>query len=106
MALTDITIEEYKEKFEGNQDTVLIDVREVEEFEEVRLPNTVNIPLNDIQERISEIPQDKEVVLVCRSGGRSHMAGEFLEANGYDTIYNLLEGTLGWVRRDLPTNEG
>ncbi|MEO1289941.1 MAG: rhodanese-like domain-containing protein [Chloroflexota bacterium] len=106
MALTDITIETYREQFEGKDDTVLIDVRELEEYEEVRLPNTVHIPLGEVQARIDEIPQDKQVVLVCRSGGRSAMAGDFLVASGYDNVHNLLEGTLGWVRRDLPTEQG
>ncbi|MGB7339926.1 MAG: rhodanese-like domain-containing protein [Phototrophicaceae bacterium] len=106
MPIQDITIEEYKETFDGQQDFQLVDVREVEEFEDVRLPNTINIPLGEVQARLAEIATDKPVVLVCRSGGRSLMAGDILLANGYDNLYNLLEGTLGWVRRDLPTEQG
>lgn len=106
MAFEEISIEDYKASYEGQDNHVLIDVREVEEWEEVRLPNTVNIPLSELGERVGEIPTDTPVVLVCRSGGRSGMAGEMLAANGYDNLINLLEGTMGWVRRDLPTESG
>lgn len=106
MPIQDITIETYQEDFDGEQDFQLVDVREIEEFEEVRLPNTINIPLSDLQNRLAEIATDKPVVLVCRSGGRSLMAGDVLLANGYEDLYNLLEGTLGWVRRGLPTEQG
>ncbi|MEO1647135.1 MAG: rhodanese-like domain-containing protein [Chloroflexota bacterium] len=106
MPLTDITIEDYQADYEGQDNHVLIDVREIEEWEDVRLPNTVNIPLSELGERLDEIPTDTPVVLVCRSGGRSAMAGDQLAANGYNNMFNLLEGTMGWVRRELPTESG
>lgn len=106
MAVQDLTIEEYREAFIGKQDFQLIDVREIEEFVDVRLPDTVNIPMSEFQGRFDEIDRDKPIVLVCRTGGRSQMAGDFLVASGYDNVYNLLEGTMGWVRRDLPAEQG
>ncbi|MGJ3237514.1 MAG: rhodanese-like domain-containing protein [Anaerolineae bacterium] len=106
MPVQDLTIEQYRAEFEGQQTYQLIDVREIAEFEEVRIPDTVNIPLSELQTRVSEISQDTPVVLVCRSGGRSQMAGDMLVASGYSNVYNLLEGTLGWVKRDLPTEAG
>mgnify|MGYP000017613688 CR=1 FL=1 len=106
MSLQDLTIEEFNQDFDGKQEFQLIDVREIEEWEEVRLPSTSNIPMSEFQERMDEVSEDIPVVLVCRSGGRSAQVGEFLVANGYENVYNLLEGTLGWVRRDLPTEQG
>ena len=107
MAVVDLTIEDYRESFEGKEDSYqLIDVREVEEFEDVRLPNTVNIPLSELQARYNEITEDKPIILVWGTGGRSQMAGDFLVANGYDGVHNLLEGTMGWVKRNLPTQQG
>ena len=106
MPVQDLTIEQYREEFVGKQEFQLIDVREIEEFEEVRLPDTVNIPMSEFQSRFDEIDEDVPVVLVCRTGGRSQMAGDFLSASGYDNVYNLLEGTMGWQRRDLPTEQG
>lgn len=106
MAVKDLSIEAYREQFAGEDNYQLIDVREIDEWQAVRLPNITNIPLSEFETRYNEIDQDKPIILVCRTGGRSQMAGEFLVANGFDDVYNLLEGTLGWVKRDLPTEQG
>lgn len=106
MALQELTIEEYNQDFDGKQEYQLIDVREIEEWEDVRLPNTVNIPMSEFQLRMDEISEDTPIVLVCRTGGRSQQVGDYLVASGYDNVYNLLEGTMGWVRRNLPTEQG
>lgn len=101
----DISIEAYNEQF--SPDTVqLVDVREIDEFEEIRIPYAINIPLSEFQFRMDEIAEDKPVVFVCRSGNRSAMAGDMLSANGYDEVYNLQEGMIGWMRRGLDTTEG
>src|SRR5688572_10907101 len=102
----DITIENYREQFKTGDDFQLIDVREIDEFEEIRIPNAINIPLGEIQFRLDEISEDKPVILVCRSGYRSAMAGDMLSANGYDQVYNLMEGMVGWMRRGLEAVEG
>lgn len=106
MALQDLTIEQYREEFEGKQDFQLVDVREIAEWEDARLPGTVNIPMSEFQARMGEIEKDTPIVLVCRTGGRSQMAGEFMITSGYENVYNLLEGTMGWLRRDLPAEQG
>jgi len=106
MALQDLTIEQYREEFEGKQEFQLIDVREIAEWEEARLPGTINIPMSEFQTRMDEIDEGATIVLVCRTGGRSQMAGEFLVGSGYDNVYNLLEGTMGWLRRELPAEQG
>ncbi len=106
MALQELTIEEYNQDFDGKQEYQLIDVREVEEWEDVRLPNTVNIPMSEFQLRMDEISEDTPIVVVCRTGARSQQVGDYLVASGYDNVYNLLEGTMGWVRRNLPTEQG
>lgn len=80
----------------------LIDVREPDEFASGHVPGAVNIPLGDVPARMGEIPADEPVYLICRSGGRSARAGEYLEQNGYDTV-NIEGGTLEWAEqgRDL-----
>lgn len=101
----DLNIQGYQEQFSQNPDAdyVLVDVREIEEYEQGHIPGAVNIPLNTVPTRIAEIPQDKAVVLVCARGGRSAMAAEFLTGQGYRQLYNLVDGTLGWVASGLPT---
>lgn len=103
----EITIEEYKTDYVDNDSAeyALIDVREVDEYAAGHLPGAINVPLSDLQNRVDEIPKDTPVVLVCRSGGRSARAGEFLAAQGWDNLTNLLGGTVGWVEAGYPTED-
>lgn len=59
---------------------LLVDVREMDEVAQLAydVPNIVNIPLSQFEERFNEIPKDKPVVMVCKSGGRSLRAAGFL----------------------------
>jgi rhodanese-related sulfurtransferase len=99
-----ITIEEFQNDFVNNADAdfVLVDVREEDEFAAGHLPGAVNIPLSEFQFRTDEVDEDRAIVLVCRTSNRSEMATQILASNGYDNLYHLLEGTVGWMRRGLP----
>jgi rhodanese-related sulfurtransferase len=101
----DLDIKAFQEQFADNPtaDYVLVDVREIEEYEQGHIPGAINIPLNSVPERMEEITKDKPVVLVCARGSRSEMAADFLSGHGYRDLYNLVDGTLGWMMRGLPT---
>jgi len=75
----------------------LIDVREPDEVAEGTLPGAVNIPLGDLPDRVSEIEKNRPVVLLCRSGGRSGQASQFLTDSGYSDVTNLTGGMLAWA---------
>jgi rhodanese-related sulfurtransferase len=77
-------------------------VREEDEYEAGRLPGAINIPLSEFQFRVDEIGTDKPVVLVCARGNRSAQAANFMVGQGYDNLYNLVDGTMGWMMRGLP----
>lgn len=67
----------------------IVDVREVWEFNEGHYPNSLNIPLGDVPNRIEELmSMSKPLVLVCRSGNRSGMATTMLQNNGAKEVYN------------------
>jgi rhodanese-related sulfurtransferase len=107
MAIQELNIEQYQELFEnGESEYTLVDVREIDEYQKVRVPNAVNIPLSEFQVRFKEIANDKPLILICQTGVRSLMAAQFMNTNGYEDIYNFTEGTLGWMRRGLPLNQG
>ncbi|MBA1835628.1 rhodanese-like domain-containing protein [Corynebacterium sp. zg912] len=81
----------------------LIDVREPDEFAAVRAEGAVNIPLSVFVARADEIDPDQDIYLICKSGGRSAQAGEFLEqARGWDNVINVAGGTTAWVEQGLP----
>lgn len=96
-----IAIEDYREHFHAGDHT-LVDVREPQEWTTGHLPGAVHIPMNSIPERHTEIPTDKPVVVVCAHGQRSMMVSDYLISIGFPEIYNLEEGTHGWMMRRLP----
>ncbi|RFB12104.1 rhodanese-like domain-containing protein [Bacillus sp. HNG] len=73
----------------------IIDVREVDEVAAGKIPGAVNIPLGLIEFRMHELDKSKEYVMVCRSGGRSGNASQFLEGQGFKVI-NMVGGMLAW----------
>ncbi|TQR14206.1 rhodanese-like domain-containing protein [Psychrobacillus soli] len=73
----------------------IIDVREVDEVAEGKIPGAINIPLGLVEFRMHELDKSKEYILVCRSGGRSGRATEFLEDQGHNVI-NMQGGMLSW----------
>ena len=86
---------------------LLVDVREKDEVAELAydVPNIINIPLSEFEERFNEIPKDKEVIMVCRGGGRSLRAAGFLINHGYDPnkVVNMQHGIIRWVQKGFPT---
>lgn len=84
---------------------LLVDVREKDEVNELAydVPNIINIPLSEFEERFNEIPKDKDVVMVCKGGGRSLRAAGFLVNHGYDKVVNMQHGIARWVQKGFPT---
>ena len=84
-------------------DAQLIDVREPDEYAAVRAEGAVNIPLSEFVARTDEIDPERDIYLICKSGGRSAQAGEYLEqARGWDNVINVAGGTTAWVKQGLP----
>ncbi|MBA4152890.1 rhodanese-like domain-containing protein [Flavobacterium sp.] len=84
---------------------VLVDVREENEVKQLAfdVPNILHIPLSEFEERFTEIPKDKNVVMVCKSGGRSLRAAGFLVNHGYDKVVNMQHGIIRWAQKGFPT---
>ena len=66
-----------------------VDVRSAAEFAGGNAPGTINIPLQELGSRLSEIPKSSAVVLCCASGTRSGMAKLLLKKNGYPQVHNI-----------------
>ena len=84
---------------------ILFDVREPLEFAEVRASQAVLVPLQTVPDQLARFPTDRPVYVICRSGGRSHKACEWLRLNGVDAV-NVLGGTLAWIDAGLPVADG
>lgn len=83
----------------------LIDVRQAEEYkgELGHIPNSRLMVLDTIPVRLDEIPKDKPIVFICRSGGRSARAAAYALQNGLQEVYNLKGGMLLWNDLHLPS---
>lgn len=103
-----ITPLELKHKQESGEDFLLVDVREPHEYEIVKIPGSVLIPKDRILsgEAFSELPQDKPLVLHCKSGARSAEALAALHKAGFSDAVHVGGGVLAWAREvdpSLPT---
>jgi len=70
----------------------ILDVRDPDEVECGKIPGSINIPLNDLRERVDELPQDKKIVVYCKVGLRAYIACRILAQKGFQNVYNLSGG--------------
>lgn len=72
----------------------LVDVREPDEVAAASLPDSMFIPLGDLPARMGELDNTRPVIILCRSGNRSGRAADFLMANGFADVTNLVGGMM------------
>ena len=80
---------------------LLLDVRTPAEWDAGHAPAAVHLPLDQLGDRHTELPTDRQIVVICRSGGRSARAAEALVGAGYDAV-NLAGGMQAWTAIGLP----
>ncbi len=95
--MKEITVRELKEKMDAGEDFELIDVRQPDEYEIARIEGSKLIPLGEILQRMDEIDNSKEIIMQCKSGGRSARAIMALEQAGFEgNMSNLVGGIGAW----------
>ena len=90
----------------GPDAPLLIDVREESEWNEVRIPGAMLIPLSQFVARQEEIPAGRALIMQCRSGGRSGQAALALRTAGRSNVANLAGGITDWEAAGLPVEYG
>lgn len=101
---TEITVAEAATKWESG--TFLLDVREPDEWAEFHVAGTTLIPLSELPNRLSELPKDKEIVVICRSGNRSKQGRDILVDAGFSQVSSMAGGLKEWVAAGYPTVTG
>lgn len=96
MSYATTTVEQLKSRLEAGEKPIMIDVREDEEVAYGMIEGAIHIPMGQIPDRLDEIPSDREVIFICRSGGRSSRVCEYLEAQGFGNVVNMTGGMLAW----------
>ena len=96
--INEISNEDLKKKIANGDPLILLDVRRDEEHAENNIPNSIHIPLQQLEERIDELMphQAEHIVVYCRSGNRSAQACMFLGMVGFENVENLRGGMLTW----------
>ena len=97
-----ITVKELKRRIDAGEDVQLIDVREPFEYQIAQIGGKL-IPQNDVPQRLNEIDREREVVVHCKSGGRSQRIAEYLKQSGYPRVANVAGGILAWSDEIDPT---
>lgn len=97
---------EVQEWIKSKKEIFILDVRTPGEYKkDGHIKGSTLIPLQELPGRMNELPGDKEIVVVCRSGGRSSNACRQLAANRFESLYNLRGGMLAWGRSGLPVKK-
>jgi rhodanese-related sulfurtransferase len=98
-----LTPAEYVARRRSGELWQLVDVREQWEIETASIENAIHIPLRDLPSRAGEIDPSRPVALLCKSGGRSARAAEFLAAQGFSRVANIAGGIDAWSLTVDPT---
>jgi rhodanese-related sulfurtransferase len=102
--MQEITPSELRDRLATADPPVVLDVRERWEQDIARLPGTLDIPMSEVAARRQELPKDRDIVVMCRSGGRSSKVAQYLHQEGY-RVANLTGGILAWAQNVDPTLE-
>ena len=97
-----MTVQELKRRRDAGEDIFLLDVREPFEQQIAEIGGKL-IPQNDVPQRLGEIPREREIIVHCKSGGRSQRIAEYLKQSGYPKVVNLAGGILDWSDKIDPT---
>lgn len=85
---------------------LLVDVREQHEFDAVRAPGAVLLPMSTLAARAGELPSDRPLMIVCQAGSRSAAVTGFLARGGRTDVVNVAGGMDAWERGGLPVRRG
>lgn len=85
---------------------LILDVRELDEWEAGHVEGATLIPLGELPSRFSELPKDQKIIVMCKSGNRSAKGRDLLLANGFTQVTSMAGGITAWTEAGLPTITG
>ena len=102
--MNEITVEQLKQKIDNNEEFTLLDVRESFEAHIANIDiESLQIPLEELTQKLNELDKNAEIFVMCRSGNRSASACELLEKEGFTNVANLKGGINEWARKIDPS---
>jgi len=100
--LPEITVQELKSMQDANEEFLLLDVRNEDEYSLCHL-NALLIPFAELPQRLSELDKNQHIVIYCHGGGRSSRATKYLIENGFPHVSNLKGGITAWATEIDPS---
>ena len=104
MSYKEIDPDQAKDIMDSNDEVMLLDVREPDEYERAHIDGVTLIPLGQLPERHGELNKEQPILCICAGGVRSERAARFLLSNEFKDVTNMAEGMKGWTKRGLPTS--
>jgi len=102
-SITNVTADEVYKMLSSNKDYFILDVRSKEEFDSGHIEGAYLLPVSELENRLAELPQDKPIIVYCRSGSRSTSAANILLEKGFKEIFNMTGGITEWQSKGFPT---
>ena len=99
----DVSVERARELIQEKTALVILDVRTDSEFREGHIEGAVNIPVGELEGRLSELDRDDEILVYCRTGNRSSTAVGILEEDDFTKLYHMDRGITAWISAGYPT---
>ncbi len=96
MPISQISALQLQQRLQNQQQQLLLDVREDNEFAYARIPGSLHIPLGQLPEQLERLDAELDIVVICHHGVRSQQACLFLEQYGYQQLFNLQGGNDAW----------
>ena len=94
-----------QQRLEQGENLYLLDVRELHEYREAHVPGSTLIPLGRLAAQIAELPHDRQIVVICRSGHRSSSATAMLRRAGLTQVQNMKGGLIAWAHSGGPMKQ-
>ena len=103
--ITEISPTDAAQKAKSSNDTVIVDVREKDEFDESHIPDAVNMSRGTLELEVEDKFPDRNMTIICHcgGGGRSALAAESLQKMGYKNVRSMAGGFKAWKAAGLPT---
>jgi rhodanese-related sulfurtransferase len=89
-----------------DQGAFILDVREQSEWDQFHIPDATLIPLGTLPDQLANVPKDKTIVVVCRTGRRSAEGRDILFKAGYQNVTSMAGGVTEWQAKGLPIESG
>ncbi len=84
---------------------MVLDVRETAEYEFSHIPNSISIPLGELEKRLYELDKEKETYVICRTGNRSDLAAQKLTKKGFTKVINVVPGMSQWTGKRIEVSK-